>query len=104
MRRDYITQQGETFLLDIEVVDIDGNPVDVEEGEVVSKMKPIFVNSASVSLNATPSGSTLYLSLSPDVTSALVTGRYLYDVLLTLDNITTKVLEGTIDVMPTVSL
>ncbi len=49
--------------------------------------------------------STVTLELSSDVTANIAAGRYVYDVIVndTLNNVTTRVLEGIVNVSPSVT-
>ena len=100
-------EQGSTFNTTITLDDINGAVYDLSGYISHSQIRKSYYSSNatavfSTSINA--GSGTVTLSLSSNVTSNIAPGRYVYDTTITdtLGNIT-RILEGVVDVSPSVT-
>jgi hypothetical protein len=106
--QDLFLEQGTTFNTTITLDDVDGIPYDLTD--VIAKAQ---IRRSYYSANATatfmvtipsPTEGTVILNLSANTTANIAAGRYVYDVAIkdAFDTVT-RVLEGTVNVIPQVS-
>jgi hypothetical protein len=98
--------QGTTFSLSIVVSDLNGNLKDISDYAVRSQIRKSYYTSTKVDFTAVaslPEDGEITISLTAVQTSALKTGRYVYDVEIESDEETLRVLEGIIVVNPEVT-
>lgn len=85
----------------------DGAPINLTGYTFSSKMRRHPSSSTSYSFTVTPlapySNGVIRVGMASTITSTLPTGRYFYDVLITLSGTTTKVIEGNVLVKGTAS-
>lgn len=101
-----VIDQGTTYSTDLNLTDDNGDPLDLTGYSANSVIKKWYTSSTSIpfttAINASAGVVTLYLSANQ--TSAIVPGRYVYDVDLTdLSGAVSRVVEGIITVTPSVS-
>ena len=114
---DIVIKQGTDVAIEIELINDDGSAKDLTSHSVAAKMKRRYADSAddpnTLAFNAVvttpPEDGIVTLSLTNTQTDGLNTrGRYVYDVELSYtdsdsNNIITRVLEGQIEVSPSVT-
>jgi hypothetical protein len=105
---DLSIDQGSTFIFYFEVTNPDGSVYDLTDYSVRAQLRRAYASSAFIEFTSEISDAVngiVVISLSPDQTSDLKPGRYLYDVELSLDSntIVNRVLEGQIEVTPRVT-
>ena len=101
-----VIEKGTSFSTNFKLKQ-DGGPLDLTGCTFSSKMKKHYSSSSSYNFTVTPAspltGGIITVGMSTTTTSTLPTGRYVYDVLLTVSGITSKVIEGTVLVKGTAS-
>lgn len=85
----------------------DGSPIDLNGYTCVSKLRKHYTATNYYNFDVTPliplSSGVVNVSMASSITSTIPIGRYVYDVLITISNQTTKVIEGTVLVKGTSS-
>jgi hypothetical protein len=103
----FVIDQGITFNLTINVSDAVGNPLDLTGYELRSQMRKSYASNSFVAFTVVsdnPEEGDLTISLTASQTSALKSGRYVYDIEIEdQDEVVTRVLEGIITVTPEVT-
>lgn len=105
VRANIQVDQGASFTAQVQLNDPIGTPIDLSSYSVAAKLRKNYASINSVSFSASGNSSgTIVLSMNAAVTTALSSGRFVYDVLLT-DGSGTKVrvLEGQVTVTPGVT-
>jgi hypothetical protein len=102
-----LLEQGTTFLVSIVLDDIYGNNYNLTNFLASSQMRKSYYSSNGVISFSTsvdiPTG-TITLSLPANTSANLIPGRYVYDTIITdNENNVVRVLEGVIDVSPSVT-
>jgi len=102
-----LLEQGTTFLVSIVLDDIYGDNYNLTNFSATSQMRKSYYSSngmVTFSTSIDVPTATISLSLPANTTSNLIPGRYVYDTKIT-DNSgnVVRVLEGIIDVSPSVS-
>lgn len=104
VRTDLTIDQGANFSVSIELLDANGDPIDVSAAEAEAQMRKHYTSTNSVSFTTELVNSELILSLTSTETQALVPGRYMYDVKIIFDDdVTDRIVEGVITVSPSVT-
>jgi hypothetical protein len=99
-------EQGTSLSYSVTITDDNGSPVDLTNATVVSKMRKNYTSTSAQSFTISIidySTGKIQISLSPTETSLLKAGRYVYDLMYTLNTITNKVLFGIVTINPSVS-
>lgn len=104
-----VVYQGADFQTTFFVTNDNGSSFDLTGYTGDSLIKKHYTSSSSVTMdveiNAPESAGSVTLSLTNAVTSAMIPGRYVYDVVLTSDsNIKSRVLEGVLTVVEGVTI
>ncbi len=100
--------QGATFTVDLDLTKNDGSVLNIANYSFTSSMRKSFYSS-SVTANLTvtvanTSNGNVILSLNAATTSNIKAGRYLFDVKqIDNSNVTTRLVEGIITVLPQVT-
>jgi hypothetical protein len=85
----------------------DGAPIDLTGCTFLSRMRKHYSSDVFYEFIVTPSvpltGGIINISMFREDTELIPEGRYLYDILITFNNVTTKVIEGTVLVKGTSS-
>jgi len=99
--------QGSTFIADVDVVDSDGNAVNLTGYTVAGQMRKSYSSTTATDFTASVtniSGGTVRISLTATQTNTLKAGRYVYDVEITSSGgQVTRVIEGQVEVTPGVT-
>jgi len=102
-----LLEQGTTFLVTIVLDDIYGNNYNLTNFLATSQMRKSYYSanaSAVFTTSINPTQGIITLSLDAPTTSNITSGRYVYDaVIVDQNNNVTRVLEGIVDVSPSVS-
>lgn len=84
-----------------------GSPIDLTGYNFSSKMRRHHTSSSSYSFTVTPiepyTNGVVRIGMASSITSAIPSGRYVYDILVTFFGSTTKVIEGNVLVKGTAS-
>lgn len=98
--------QGTTFSLSLVVNDQNGDPKDLSDYTAAAQMRRSYYTNTSISFNAEislPEDGEVTVSLTATQTSAIKAGRYVYDIEITGEGETVRVLEGIIVINPEVT-
>jgi hypothetical protein len=98
--------QGTTFSLSLVVNDQTGDPKDLTDYTAAAQMRKSYYTNTSVSFTAEitlPEDGEVTISLTAVQTSAIKAGRYVYDIEITGDGETLRVLEGIVVINPEVT-
>lgn len=104
-RANIFIDQGTTFETQINLVNADGNPVDLSAYTILSQMRKTHASINAYSFSATSNtAGVIVMSLSSNASAAIPAGRYVYDLLVTdtLGN-ATRIMEGQVTISPSVS-
>jgi hypothetical protein len=99
-------EQGANFSSDVVIRDATNTLINLSSHTASSQMRKSYYSTTSISLNASISdgpGGTVSLSLSALESANIKPGRYVYDVLIELSGEVTRVVEGIITVLPSVT-
>lgn len=98
--------QGSTFNTSLNVNDQTGEPLDLSDYTAAAQMRRSYYTNTYIDLNATissPLDGEVSISLSASESGAVKAGRYVYDIEITGNGETMRVLEGIIVVNPEVT-
>lgn len=98
--------QGTTFSLSIVVNDQNGDPKDLSDYTAAAQMRRSYYTNTSINFTAEislPEEGEVTISLTALQTSAIKAGRYVYDIEITGESETLRVLEGIIVINPEVT-
>ena len=98
--------QGTTFSLSLVVNDQNGDLKDLSDYTAAAQMRKSYYTNTSVSFTAEitlPEDGEVTISLTAVQTSAIKAGRYVYDIEITGDGETLRVLEGIVVINPEVT-
>jgi hypothetical protein len=98
--------QGTTFSLSLVVNDQNGDPKDLSDYTVAAQMRKSYYTNTSISFTAAvslPEEGEVTISLTAVQTSAIKAGRYVYDIEITGEGETLRVLEGIVVINPEVT-
>jgi len=98
--------QGTTFSLSLVVNDQNGDLKDLSDYTVAAQMRKSYYTNTSISFTAAvslPEEGEVTISLTAVQTSAIKAGRYVYDIEITGEGETLRVLEGIVVINPEVT-
>lgn len=98
--------QGTTFSLSIIVSDQSGDEKDLSEYTAAAQMRKSYFTNAHIDFTAEitlPEDGEVTISLTAEETTAIKAGRYVYDIEITNDEETLRVLEGIVVINPEVT-
>lgn len=98
--------QGTTFSLSIVVNDQFGDPKDLSDYTAAAQMRKSYYSNTAIDFTAEvsfPLDGEVTISLTAEETSAIKAGRYVYDIEISSDEETLRVLEGIVVVNPEVT-
>ena len=98
--------QGTTFSLSLMVNDQNGDPKDLTDYTAAAQMRKSYYTNTSINFTAEislPEDGEVTISLTAVQTSAIKAGRYVYDIEITGDGETLRVLEGIVVINPEVT-
>jgi hypothetical protein len=102
-----IVEQYANFSTTINVEDVQGDAVNLFNYSAASQMRKSYYSSTANSFNVVVSDAStgeLTISMTAANTANLTPGRYLYDLTITSpENVTTRVVEGIVNVLPGVT-
>jgi hypothetical protein len=102
-----VIEQGATFSSLLNVEDSNGDAINLYAYTASSQMRKSYYSSSSTTIVSTVTGTAngeITLSMTSANTSNLTPGRYVYDVIITSSaNVVTRVVEGIVTVLPSVT-
>ena len=99
-------EQGTTFSTTITIDDVYGNGYNLNDYSASSQIRKSYYSAnptATFLSSINPETSTITLSLTSTQTASIAPGRYVYDTIISDINTTTRILEGILDVSPSVT-
>jgi hypothetical protein len=100
-------ESGATFFTEVTVNDANGSPKDLTNYTVRSQLRKSYYSTTAIDFQinvSDPMNGIIEMSLSPQVTSNIRAGRYVYDVEIEDDEDTvTRIFEGIVTVLPNVT-
>jgi hypothetical protein len=101
-----LLEQGTTFSTTITMDDVYGNAYDLNGYTASSQIRKSYYSAnptATFTASINNSSATITLSLTSTQTANIAPGRYVYDCIISNNNTTTRILEGVVDVSPSVT-
>lgn len=98
-----VMDQGSTFSTDIYLVDDNNNPLDLTGYTGYSKMKKSYASNSATTFTVNVVNGMVTLYLSSNTTANLEAGKYVYDVVLSSNTASVRILEGIVTVAPGVT-
>jgi len=95
--------QGSTFSTDIYLVDDNNNPLDLTGYTGTSKMKKSYASNSATTFTVNVVNGMVTLFLNSNTTTNLTPGKYVYDVVLSSNAASVRILEGIVTVAPGVT-
>lgn len=98
--------QGTTFSLSIIVSDQNGDPKDLSDYTAAAQMRKSYYTNTAINFTADvtmPLDGEVTISMTAEETSAIKAGRYVYDIEITSELETLRVLEGIVVINPEVT-
>jgi hypothetical protein len=98
--------QGTTFSLSLVVNDQSGDPKDLSDYTAAAQMRKSYYTNTSINFTtevSLPLDGEVTISLTAAQTSAIKAGRYVYDIEITGEDETLRVLEGIVVINPEVT-
>lgn len=105
IKANLIIDQGTDYSTSITLTDVDDNAINLADFTAQAQIRKTYSssNSVSFSISITDTQGVIQLSLTDTQTANLTPGRYVYDVIMTTANTTTRVVEGIVTVTPRVT-
>ena len=105
IKANLIIDQGTDYQTDITLTDLDDNTVNLSGYTANAQIRKTYTSSNAVSFSVTLEEATgvVKLALTDTQTANITPGRYVYDVLLTANNVTSRIVEGIVTVTPGVT-
>jgi len=97
--------QGATFVYNIYLIDVDGNPFDITGYSGNSQIRKTYTSTSYTTMNVAITGASglITLSMNSVTTANLASSRYVYDLELSSNNVTSRIVEGYVTVNPGVT-
>jgi hypothetical protein len=103
-RIDITMDQGATFEFSFNVNDANGSVLDLSNYTARAELRRHYTSTNSVSFSANIEANTIFLRLTSNQTSNIVSGRYVYDCeIVDDDGLVTRAIEGVLNVSPEVT-
>jgi hypothetical protein len=99
-------EQGTTFSTTITMDDVYGNAFDLNGYSASSQIRKSYYSAnptATFTATINVQSSTITLALTRTQTASIAPGRYVYDVIISNSSTTKRILEGVVDVSPSVT-
>jgi hypothetical protein len=108
LQKNLTLDQGADYSVRLEISTSNGSPLDVETYNVKSQMRHSYYSANAVaefsSTKEDSANGIIILSLTNEQTTLISPGRYYYDVIIkNQSNVITRVLEGSMSVLPSVT-
>lgn len=97
--------QGANFIYNVFLVDTNGNPFDITGYSGNAQIRKTYTSTNYTTMNVTITGNSglVTLTMNSATTANLSFNRYVYDLELTSNNVTSRILEGFVTVNPGVT-
>jgi hypothetical protein len=100
-----VIDQGSTYSVTLNVTDINGDPMNLNGYTPHAKIKKWYTSNSSIDFNASINvdNGSVTLALDSNTTANIAPGRYVYDVVVTDNLSTSRIVEGLVVVTPAVT-
>lgn len=97
--------QGANFIYNIYLVDVDGNVFNVSGYTGNSHIRKTYTSSTATPMTVSITGDSglITLTMNATTTSTLTQNRYVYDLEISANNVTSRIIEGFVTVNPGVT-
>lgn len=97
--------QGANFIYNVFLVDTSGNPFDITGYTGNAQIRKTYTSTNYTTMNVTITGNSglITLTMNSATTANLYFNRYVYDLELTGNNVTSRIMEGYVTVNPGVT-
>ena len=96
--------QGTDFLVDLDVFDDEGFPLDLTGYSASSSVRKVYSTTKIADFTLEIVESKIVIEMPAETSESIVPGKYQYDVfLLSPQNVRTKILEGLLFILPSVT-
>lgn len=97
--------QGANFIYNVFLIDTSGNPFNITGYTGNAQIRKTYTSTSYTTMNVTLTGNSglITLTMNATTTANLSFNRYVYDVELTSNNVTSRILEGFVTVNPGVT-
>jgi hypothetical protein len=106
IKANLLIDQGADFSTEIDVLDENGDPVNLDGYSGAAQMRKHYTSSTATSFNVAinTSGGTVTLTMNAATSGTITPGRYVYDCELTnASNVVSRLVEGIVTVTPQVT-
>ena len=105
IRANLIIDQGADYTTTVTLTDSDDGAISLAGYVASAQMRKTYSSRNAVDFTATisPTRGAVTISLTDAQTANIVPGRYVYDVILTRNGVTTRIIEGVATVTPRVT-
>ena len=105
IKTNLIVDQGANFVYNVYLIDVNGDPFDITDYTANAQIRKTYTSTTYNTLDVTLGGNTglITMSMNAATTANLTNSRYVYDLQLHSNNITSRILEGIVTVNPEVT-
>lgn len=105
IKTNLIVDQGADFVYNVYLIDTNGDAFDITGYTANAQIRKTYTSTTYNTINVTVGGNTglVTLSMNAAVTANLTNSRYVYDLQLHSNNVTSRILEGIVTVNPEVT-
>lgn len=105
IKTNLVIDQGADFIHNIYLIDSNGDAFDITNYTANAQIRKTFTSSTYYTINVTLGGNTglITLSMNAASTANLTNNRYVYDLQLHANNVSSRILEGIVTVNPEVT-
>jgi hypothetical protein len=105
IKSNLVVDQGANFIHNVYLIDSNGDAFDITDFTANAQIRKTYTSTTYNTINVTLGGNTglVTLSMNAAVTANLTNSRYVYDLQLHANNVTSRILEGIVTVNPEVT-
>lgn len=105
IKSNLIVDQGADFIHNIYLIDSNGDAFDITDFTANAQIRKTYTSTTYNTINVTLGGNNglVTLTMNAAVTANLTNSRYVYDLQLHANNVTSRILEGIVTVNPEVT-
>lgn len=105
IKTNLIVDQGADFVYNVYLIDTNGDAFDITGYTANAQIRKTYTSTTYNTIDVTVGGNTglVTLSMNAAITANLTNSRYVYDLQLHANNVTSRILEGIVTVNPEVT-
>ena len=105
IKTNLIVDQGADFVYNVYLIDTNGDAFDITGYTANAQIRKTYTSTTYNTIDVTVGGNTglVTLSMNAAITANLTNSRYVYDLQLHSNNVTSRILEGIVTVNPEVT-